>query len=153
MSPLCHQSNNILSFLISKIHLHLATDTYTEENLSMMKIYQLWGPLSDFEKSLCGIWGAKTASEDPVKSTLDFESELNSNLCNGQDDSSENLEDMDLLFDRAVKPPKSTSPDSLSHQVEVHFSLNLNCFADWASSLSDDHYTDLCSWAADLEAH
>lgn len=111
-----------------------------------MKIYQLWGPLSDFEKSLRLIWGAKTAADNPVKSILDIESGLRP-ISDGQDSQK------DLLFDRTVKAPKTTSQDSLSSQVEVHLSFNLTCFADWASSHSDDHYTDLCSWAVDLEVH
>lgn len=118
-----------------------------------MKIYQLWGPLYDFEKSLFVMWGTKTAGEDPVESTLDFEPELSPSICNDHDEHSGDLENMDLLFDRAVKPPKPTALDPPRSQVEVHFSLNLNCFADWASSHSDDHYTDLCPWAVDLEVH
>lgn len=114
-----------------------------------MKIYQLWGPLSDFEKSLRGIWGAKTAADNLVKCIEDAESELVPGICDSQDSEV----DMDVFFDRTVKPPKTTSLDPWSSRVEVHFSFNLNCFADWASSHTDNHYTDLCSWASDLEAH
>lgn len=105
--------------------------------------YELWGPLSDFENclGLCGLWGSQPVI-DPVKTTLDFGFELCPDTPAKENDSGDAKE---VVFDGTVTRPASAP---VAIQEEVNLSIDLTCFVNWACSLSDDHFTNLCLWAA-----
>ncbi|KAL2084067.1 hypothetical protein ACEWY4_019585 [Coilia grayii] len=94
-----------------------------------MEIYELWGPLSNFEKSLFGLWGTQTPKVPEKSSTLDFAAALSPSIC-VQEETSGDLEDVHLWFDRAVKRPTSAplNPEHfhLCLSVTVYHVLILN---------------------------
>lgn len=118
--------------------------------------YELWGPLSDFEKSLslCGIWNAKPMDvPPPVKTTLAFTKSVSCpNICMEKDElGSGDLEKSDVVFDRAVQRPASAPKPVVSEELD--FYLHPDFFGAWAWSYTDDHFINLCLWASARQAN
>lgn len=118
--------------------------------------YELWGPLSDLEKSLClcGIRSAKLVEvQNPVKTTLGFtKSSSCPVICVEKDElGAGDLEKSDVVFDRAVQRPAS-APKPVDNQ-ELDTYLHPDIFAAWAWSCTDDHFINLCLWASNRQAN
>ncbi|MBN3325733.1 USF2 factor, partial [Atractosteus spatula] len=104
-----------------------------------MKIYQLWGPLTAFEKSLLGIWGNTIPEE--------FFRERNRSIrppAYFAEEFQPQHPVPEKNFDPTVRRPQSARPKHQKVPRHIH-SLNLGCFVKWASSYPDLHCNDICA--------
>ncbi|KAK6290855.1 hypothetical protein J4Q44_G00387460 [Coregonus suidteri] len=115
----------------------------TDNKMDSYTSYQLWGPLSAFEKSLCGMWWSSALDEPSVDNSSVWD--LHPVNTTDWPESNEVTSEFDQV-ERAIKRP---SPLAFSRPVkglrEMSLSLSLHCFSDWALSPTDQHNEDLCS--------
>ncbi|KAK6311479.1 hypothetical protein J4Q44_G00171430 [Coregonus suidteri] len=115
----------------------------TDHKMDSYTSYQLWGPLSAFKKSLCGMWWSSALDEPSVDNSSVWD--LHPVNTTDWPESHEVTSEFDQV-ERAIKRP---SPLAFSPPVkglrEMSLSLSLHCFSDWALSPTDQHYEDLCS--------